>query len=278
MLPRAFDSRNAVEYDDEDKTAMATNIHELRLSIVQASLQSGEGHIPSAFSILDILIVLYNRILKFNPKNPADPKRDRFVLSKGHSALGLYAVLADKGFFSKKELRTFGTFASNLGGHPDSLKVPGVEVSTGCLGHGFPAAVGMALALKITKNKARVFAVIGDGESNEGSVWEAALLASHHKLDNLVCIVDYNHSTDRAVSVGDVVAKFSAFNWDAITVSGHDQKALYKALTAKHPGKPFAIIATTIKGYGCTMMANNPAWHHKTPTKAEYAEIVQEWQ
>jgi len=257
---------------------MVTNINQLRLSIVQACLASGEGHIPSALSILDILLVLYDKVLQFDPKNPTDPKRDRFVLSKGHGSLGLYAVLADKGFFPKKELESFGQFTSILGGHPDSLKVPGVEVSTGTLGHGFPTALGMALAMRITKNKARVYTLIGDGESNEGTVWESALLASHHKLDNLVCIVDHNHSTDRAVSVGDMKAKFTAFDWTAVTVNGHDQKEIYEALNTPHVGKPLAIVAETIKGFGSTMMTGNPAWHHKTPTKEEYAEMVREWQ
>jgi len=256
---------------------MAARTNELRLSIVQASFLSNEGHIPSAFSILDILLVLYDKVLHYNPKKPSDPKRDRFILSKGHGSLGLYAVLADKGFFAKKHLKSFGQFESILGGHPDSLKVPGIEVSTGSLGHGFPTAVGMALGLKITKNKAGVYVLIGDGESNEGTVWESALLANHHKLDNLVCIVDHNHSTDRAVSIGDMTVKFKAFGWVAVTVNGHDQKEIYRALKTPHSGKPLAIVAETIKGYGSTVMLNNPAWHHKTPTKEEYAEIVKEW-
>lgn len=257
---------------------MATKINELKTSIVQASFSSGEGHIPSAFSILDILIVLYDRVLKFNPKNPADPNRDRFVLSKGHGSLGLYAVLSDKGFFPKKLLKSFGKFGSILGGHPDSLKVPGVEVSTGSLGHGFPTAVGMALGLKITKNKARVYTIIGDGESNEGSVWESALLASHHALDNLVCIIDHNHSTDRALSIDNVASKFKAFGWATVTVNGHNQKEIYTAIKTLHHGKPLAIIAETIKGYGSKIMENNPAWHHKSPTKEEYDGIIKELQ
>jgi transketolase len=252
------------------------DMRDLRLTILNMGHASGEGHIPSAFSILDILVVLYDRVLKFDPKNPADPKRDRFVLSKGHGALGLYAILADKGFFAKKHLNSFGQYSSILGGHPDSLKVPGVEVSTGSLGHGFPVAVGMALGLKITKNKARVYVLIGDGESNEGTVWESALLASHHHLDNVVCIVDHNHSTDRAVSIGDIASKFKAFDWIVTTVNGHDQKEVYRALTMPHPGKPLAVIAETIKGFGSTMLANNPAWHHKSPKKEEYEALLKE--
>src|SRR4051812_22557946 len=183
---------------------MISKINSLKISILEASFLSGEGHVPSGFSIIDILYVLYTKILRFNPKNPVDPKRDRFVLSKGHGSLGLYAILADKGFFSKEHIKSFGQFNSILGGHPDSLKVPGVEVSTGSLGHGFPTSVGMAMGLKIQKNKAKIYTIIGDGESNEGTVWESALLASHHKLDNLICIIDHNHSTDRAVSISDI--------------------------------------------------------------------------
>src|SRR3989344_7878236 len=135
----------------------------------------------------------------------------------------------------------------------------------------------MALGMKIMKNKARVYALIGDGESNEGTVGESALLASHHKLDNLVCIVDHNHSTDRAVSIGDVKAKFKAFDWIAVTVDGHNQKEIYHALKAPHPKKPLAIVAETIKGFGSTMMTNDPAGHHRTPTQEEYKEMVKEW-
>ncbi|MFZ2620997.1 MAG: transketolase [Minisyncoccia bacterium] len=255
---------------------MKDRINQLKISIVEASYNSGEGHIPSAFSILDILVVLYDKVLKFNPKNPIDPKRDRFVLSKGHGSLGLYAILADKGFFHKKHLKSFGKFEGILGGHPDSLKVPGVEVSTGSLGHGFPTAVGMAIGMRITLNKANVYAIIGDGESNEGTVWEGALLASHHKLDNLICIVDHNHSTDRAVSVSDIASKFKSFDWVVIKVSGHNQEEIYQALKTPHIGQPLAIIAETIKGYGSKTMEGNPAWHHKAPTKEEYENLVKE--
>jgi len=255
---------------------MKNRIREIKKSIIEASFLSGEGHIPSAFSILDILIVLYDKILKINPKNPTDPKRDRFVLSKGHGSLGLYSILADKGFFPKEYLKSFGQFKSILGGHPDSLKIPGVEVSTGSLGHGFPTAVGMALGLKINKNNANVYTIIGDGESNEGTVWESALLASHHKLDNLICIIDHNHSTDRALSVGDIAVKFKAFDWVAVTINGHDQKEILKAIKTPHKGKPLAIVAETTKGFGSKIMENNPAWHHKTPTNDEYNEILKE--
>ena len=155
---------------------------EIRKLILEAALEAGEGHIPSAFSILDLLWVLYDRVLRIQPSSPSDFHRDRFILSKGHASLGLYAVLAQKNFISKDELKEFGKYKSRLGGHPDRNKVPGVEASTGSLGHGFPMAVGAAIALRIQNSAARVFALIGDGEANEGSVWEAALIASHHRF------------------------------------------------------------------------------------------------
>lgn len=248
----------------------------LKKIIIESAHKSSEGHIASAFSILDILWVLYDNILKIDPLNPKDPKRDRFILSKGHASLGLYAVLAEKGFFAMEELKKFGTFDSILGGHPDRNKVPGVEASTGSLGHGMPMAVGVAMGLKITKNPSRVFVLIGDGETNEGTIWESAMLASHHKLNNLYCIIDHNHSTDRALLLGDVKKKFGAFGWDSVSINGHDHNEILKALKMKNETKPIAIIAETIKGYGIKMMEQNPAWHHKSPTDEELDIMIKE--
>jgi transketolase len=244
--------------------------------IVKMSASAGEGHIPSALSILDILWVLYDRILKINPDNPIATNRDRFVLSKGHASLGLYAVLAEKGFFPVSELGSFGKFGSILGGHPDRNKICGVEASTGSLGHGLPMSVGIALGLKIQKIKAKVFTIIGDGEANEGTIWEAALIAAHHKLSNLYCIVDYNHSTDRALNVGNLVTKFNAFGWDSCKINGHDNEEIYCALSRSNDVKPMAVIAETVKGCGCRIMENNPEWHHKTPSKEELEVILGE--
>jgi len=247
----------------------------LREQIIRISTRAQEGHIPSALSILDILYVLYNQILKIDPSHPNDPQRDRFVLSKGHAAIGLYVILAQRGFFPPSELEIFGAHASILGGHPDKNKIPGVEASTGSLGHGFPMSVGMALGLAIKKSPARVYTIIGDGEANEGSSWEAALLAAHHKLDNLRCIIDYNHSTDRALSVGDIQDKFRAFNWETISVDGHNHEAIRTALQHQPTAKPLAIIANTIKGFGCPIMENNPEWHHKFPKDEELQALVE---
>ncbi len=251
------------------------HMNELKRMIVKSAATAGEGHIASAFSILDILWVLYDRVLSIHPERPDDPDRDRFILSKGHASLGLYAVLAKKEFFPASELDTFGTYKSILGGHPDRNKVPGVEASTGSLGHGFPVAVGVAIGLKIKENSAHVYVLVGDGECNEGTVWESALLAAHHNLDNLTCIIDYNHSTDRALSVGDLVTKFTSFGWESVEVDGHDHTAIEKALLLR-TGAPIAIIANTTKGKGLQMMENNPAWHHKAPTESELKNILQQ--
>jgi len=243
---------------------------------MQAAFVGGEGHIASAFSILDLLWVLYDRVLHFYPNEPTHEDRDRFVLSKGHGSLAIYAILAEKGFFSLAELQTFANYDSRFGGHPDRRKVPGVEASTGSLGHGLPMAVGMALGLRIKKNPRRVFALIGDGECNEGSIWEAAALAAHHKLMNLTCIVDYNHSTDRALFLDDIAAKFAAFQWSIQRINGHDHADIFRALTQTAPGHPTVIVAETIKGYGSKTMVGNPAWHHRSPSTAELEQILQE--
>lgn len=251
-------------------------VKKLRRTILGMVANAGEGHIPSAFSVLDILWILYTKILKIDPMNANAPDRDRFVLSKGHASLGLYAVLAEKGFFERSNLEKFGKFDGMLGGHPDCNKISGVEASTGSLGHGFPMSVGIALGLKIKKMQCRVFALVGDGECNEGTIWESALLASHHNLSNLCCIVDYNHSTDRALLVGDIATKFNAFGWESRTINGHNHKEIYDALSCINNSRPVAVIAETVKGCGCRMMENNPAWHHKAPSKEELQNILEE--
>ncbi|MFZ4776056.1 MAG: transketolase [Terrimicrobiaceae bacterium] len=248
-------------------------IQSLKRQIVLATVAAGEGHIASAFSILDILWVLYG-VLRIDPADPRNEGRDRFILSKGHGSLALYAVLAKKGFFPIAQLEHFGEFNSPLGGHPDCNKVPGVEASTGSLGHGFPMAVGMALGLRIKKSSMRIYCLIGDGEANEGSVWEAAMLANHHKLGNLTCILDYNHSGDRALCLGDLRQKFTAFGWESCEIDGHDHHQILMALNVTGGEAPRMIIANTIKGKGCQEMENNPAWHHKAPSPVELSTLL----
>lgn len=254
---------------------MREKIINLKKKILETSFSANEGHIPSAFSVLDILWVLYDRVLKIDPANPDDEYRDRLIVSKGHSSLGIYAVLAEKGFFSISELSDFCKFDSILGGHPDRNKVPGVEASTGSLGHGLPMAIGVALGLKIKKINSRVFTIIGDGECNEGTIWESLMLAAHHNLSNLTCIVDYNHSTDRALKVGDLAKKFAAFGWKSLIIDGHHHEEIFEALN-KTSNSPIAIIAETIKGYGCKTMESNPAWHHRAPGDEEIKTMLEE--
>lgn len=255
---------------------MNATIDDLRKSIVRTAHCAQEGHIPSALSVLDILWVLYHDILTYDPAKPASDGRDRFVLSKGHASLALYTILAQMGFFDQSELTRFCQFDGILGGHPDRTKVPGVETSTGSLGHGFPMGVGMAMALRIRNNPARVFVLIGDGEANEGTIWESALLASHHALTNVCCIVDFNHSTDRALSLGDLREKFRSFGWNAVEVDGHSHDELRSAMRRRADRKPVAVVARTIKGYGCACMEGNPAWHHRAPTDSELSAILAE--
>ena len=243
-----------------------SSLNALKRQIVQMAYNAREGHIPSALSILDIVWVLYNKVMTLD---------DRFVLSKGHGCLALYVVLAEKGFITPEQLATFAKHDSILGGHPDRNKVPGVLCSTGSLGHGLPQAVGIALAKKIKGEPGRVFCLVGDGECNEGSIWEACLLAKQHKLNNLVVIVDYNRSTDRAVDISSICEKFWAFGFFPPTINGHNHDEIIKVLGYDPSSRPTAIIANTVKGFGCKRM-EDPAWHHRAPNETELAEIMKE--
>ena len=226
---------------------------DLILKVLTLANKGKEGHVPSSLSILDILDTLYGRFI-------AKKKLDKFVLSKGHGCLSFYAVLEKYKIINK--LNNFCSFDSKFGGHPDKNKITGVESSTGSLGHGFPFACGMAMAKKIKNEKGKVFVLIGDGECNEGTIWETLLLASHHNLDNLICIVDKNKSTDRDLKIDNLEKKFLSFNWDCLVIDGHNEKLLIKSIL-KQRKKPLAIIANTIKGKGVPFMENNPEWHHK---------------
>lgn len=203
-----------------------------------------EKHDQSSHSTLDSLWVLYDRILHYDPKNPKSEDRDRFILSKGHGPVAFYAILAEKGFFPTSELKTFMSWDSILGSHPDRNLVPGAEASTGSLGHGFPMAVGTAMALRIKKSSRRVFVLIGDGECNEGSIWEAALLAGNEHLAHLTCIVINNHSSSQ--ELGDIGAKFAAFGWEATTINGRSHEQIYEALSHVDATRPTAIIAEVL--------------------------------
>lgn len=223
-------------------------------TIVELTHKSNEGHIPSSLSVLDIMYAVYDKYITKNSKH-------KFVLSKGHASLGLFVVLDHFGILGT-DLSSFCQYDSLLGGHP-TTKVPSVEASTGSLGHGMPIALGMAMAKKIQKDDGIVFVLIGDGEANEGTIWESALLASQHKLDNLVCFMDHNHSTDRALDMGDVVSKFASFGWETHEIDGHDVESIKSIQTTE--GKPTFVLCNTIKGKGVSIMEGNREWHHKTP-------------
>ncbi|MFI5255415.1 MAG: thiamine pyrophosphate-dependent enzyme [Candidatus Limnocylindrales bacterium] len=212
-----------------------------RVEELMAMATGDERHDPSAHSTLDILWVLYDRVLRYDPADPRAETRDRFLLSKGHGPVALYAILAMKGFFPVEEMARFETWAGILGGHPDRNRVPGIEISTGSLGHGFPMAVGVALALRAKGSDRRVYVLIGDGEANEGSIWETALLAGSLELPQLRAILVDNHSSTRPL--GDIAAKFAAFGWATQTVDGRDHEALYKALTNPDPVRPMMVVA-----------------------------------
>lgn len=243
----------------------------LRRYVVDAMRGGGRGHLGSSMSMIEVLRVLYDSVLKFDPLDPELADRDRFILSKGHGCLALYAILADKGFFPVSELESFCLPTSRLGGHPERGKVPGVEASTGALGHGVPIGVGISLAMRLQKRKSRVFVLTGDGEINEGSNWEAAMAAAKHKLSNLTVLVDYNklQSYGRTADVLDLEPlsdKFKSFGFVIHEVDGHDVSALEKIFKKLPFSKdaPSAIICHTVKGKGFPFAEGNPEWHHKS--------------
>ena len=255
---------------------------DLRRVIVRILQKARRGHVGAAYSLIEILRVLYDDVLRFNPQNPKWKDRDRCILSKGHGCLALYALLADKGFFADSELEKFCTADGILGGHPDAGKVPGVEASTGALGHGLPIGLGMALHLRMVKSDARVFVILGDGECNEGSVWEAAMCAGKHGLTNLTAMVDYNKhqsyaSTKEVQDLEPFADKWRSFGFAVREVDGHDVEALRATLRATPfaTDKPSAIICHTIKGKGVSFAENNMKWHHKNKvTDQEVVELL----
>tara|TARA_B100001063_G_C16726584_1_gene536776 strand:+ start:559 stop:1371 length:813 start_codon:yes stop_codon:yes gene_type:complete len=251
----------------------------LRKLIVDCLIGGGRGHMGSAMSLVEILRVLYDDIVKFNNKDPLNENRDRVILSKGHGCLALYSILADKKFFDKKILKTSSKFGSILGGHPET-KVPGVEASTGALGHGLPIGVGMALAGKLKKKKFGVYVILGDGEINEGSIWESAMIASKHKLDNLKVILDYNKiqsygPTKEVLDLEPLKKKWESFGFKVKEVDGHNVKTIKKSLKemVKIKKYPSILICHTVKGKGFSFAENNPFWHHKNNFTPE--EIIQ---
>lgn len=266
-------------FQKHETPALDRRSRDIRKSIVKMLASAGRGHVGSAFSLVEILRVLYDEVLKYDAKNPRWPERDRLILSKGHGCLAIYALLAEKGFFPETELARVCKSDGILGGHPEFGKVPGIEASTGSLGHGLSIGVGMALAARAARSPRRIFVIIGDGESNEGSVWEACLSAGKHQLSNLTLIVDYNKhqacgSTFEIQNLEPYEDKFRAFGFAAVTVDGHDPAALRKSFARLplDPGKPSVIICDTIKGKGALHIENNMSWHHKVKVTEEEIE------
>ncbi|ACI21590.1 MULTISPECIES: transketolase [Thermodesulfovibrio] len=252
----------------------------IRREIVIMHARANASHIGSALSIVDILTILYFKVMNIDPKNPNFKNRDKFILSKGHASSALYATLAERGFFAKALLESFYMDHGQLPGHLDKESVPGIEVSSGSLGHGLSIGVGFSIANKIDNLDSHVYVLCGDGELNEGSVWEAIMFASHKKLNNLTLIVDYNKlqafgKTNEVVNLEPLKDKFLAFNWYAIEINGHDFKEIEKALLIKLD-KPKAIIAHTIKGKGVSFMENKLEWHYKSPNKEQLQQALYE--
>jgi transketolase len=255
---------------------------QLRLDIVEMIYKARSGHTGGSLSIAEILTVLYEKILRIKPDNPLWPERDRFILSKGHGAPALYAVLANKGFFDKKELGTLRRLNSCLQGHPCMFTLPGIEMSTGSLGMGISVGVGMALAARLKGLNYKVYVLCGDGELQEGQNWEALMSVAKWNLNNLTVIIDRNHvqlddRVDRVMPLGDLETKLKAFGLDVISCDGHDVGSLVNAFTSAQQLKvPAAIVAQTIKGKGVSFMEGQSAWHGKTIGKEEYDKAIKE--
>jgi transketolase len=248
---------------------------EIRKDILRIAKSSGHGHIPTCFSVIELLYAIYG-IMRHDPKEPAWEGRDIFVLSKGHASLAHYCILAEFGYFKKGEVDTLGAFESDFGCHADRHKIPGIEASTGSLGHGIGLAAGMALGLKIRKSDRRVFTLIGDGESNEGSVWEAIMVAENLNLFNLTVIYDNNMSHSRGLQIRNPVEHFKGFGCEVAEVDGHDVDALRRELV-KRGDRVRVIVAHTIKGRGCkTLQDNHYAWHRKSPNEEEFVSLMEE--
>ena len=254
---------------------------ELRATILKMIHQAKSGHPGGSFSVLDIIMTLFADVVRHDSKNPTWEDRDRMVLSKGHGVPALYAVLAEAGYFPKDWLMTLRNIGSPLQGHPDRVRLPASEAATGSLGQGMSIAQGMALACQLDKRDSRVFCVIGDGESQEGQVWECAMSAPKFKLDNFTVILDYNHGqidgrSDDVMSLEPVLDKWRAFNWNVLEVDGHDREALRKTLVQKQSDKPTFICAHTVKGKGVSFMEGGIEWHGAAPNDEQLEKALKE--
>ncbi len=255
---------------------------DIRKKIYQIAHFAGGGHMGASFSMADIISVLYfDNVLKYDALNPEWEERDKFILSKGHASYALYAVLAKAGYFSEEELRHVGQVDSKFGGHPKMYDIPGVEASTGALGHGLSFAIGIAYANKVDQKESHVYVVLGDGECQEGSIWEGALSAPTLELNNLTVLIDYNKlqamdDLENIVHMKPFADKWKAFGWNVIEIDGHDYKQIKEALLIRHLSKPTLIIANTVKGKGVSFMENVPIWHYRMPNEQELSILMKE--
>lgn len=255
---------------------------DVRKNVLKMTTAAGSGHPGGSMSATDILVCLYFNVMRHDPGKPDWPDRDRFVLSKGHAAPALYAVLAECGYFSKKLLPSLRKLGSPLQGHPDMKRLPGIEMSTGSLGQGLSTALGMAMGCRLDGRSNHIYCLIGDGESQEGQIWEAAMAACHNRLDNLTVVLDENRlqidgSTNEIMDVSNQRARWKAFGWDTHVINGHDYEAILKALKrAKEPGKPRMIVAQTVKGKGVTFMENQLKYHGAPLSKDELKMALRE--
>lgn len=264
---------------------LQTDTKKIRKEILMMIHNAQSGHPGGSLSAVDILTVLFTKCMNHYPEcenNVNYKNRDRFVLSKGHASAALYAIMAHCGYFKEEELLTFRKLGSKLQGHPCSNKLKGIEISTGSLGQGLSIGCGMALGLKLDKIDSKVYVYMGDGETQEGSVWEAAMNASHNNLNNLIAFVDRNKlqidgSTETVKSIGDIALKFKAFGWNTAEIDGHNYNQIYNAVEkAKNSEKPFVIIANTVKGKGVSFMENNAGWHGKAPNDEQLKQALDE--
>jgi len=269
--------------NDVKLNELAGHAKSMRRMIIQMLAAAKSGHPGGSLSAVEILASLYFSEMRVDPKNPTWPDRDRFILSKGHAAPVLYAALAEKGFFPKEDLTGLRKLGSHLQGHPDMKKTPGVDMSTGSLGQGISAGVGMALAGKLENKDFRVYVLLGDGESEEGLVWEAGMAAAHYKLDNLTAILDYNGlqidgPCSEVMSPEPFDLKWRAFGWHVIEIDGHDFTAVLNAIAEARQvkGKPAMIIAKTVKGKGVSFMENQVGWHGNAPNREQAAQALAE--
>jgi len=255
----------------------------IRCDIIDMICTAAAGHPGGSLSAADVVTALYFRVMRIDPQNPDWPDRDRFILSKGHACPVWYAALAERGYFDKSHLKTLRQMGSILQGHPDMRKTPGIDMTAGSLGHGLSAGLGMALSGKLQKKDYHVFVIIGDGESQEGSIWEASMAAPNFKLDNLTAILDYNHlqndySVDDIMPIHPAVDKWQAFGWHVLDIDGHDMAQVVQALeeAKSHQGTPTMIVANTVKGKGVSYMENVCEWHGKAPCQEEADQALKE--